>query len=149
MIAGKTPIDTGGNRRLNPIVTHNRVRKAYQDSSCRIISKMFQNFFPRVEAFQSAAPRLYRRLAMKLSPRGFAILCSAQRVRQCNAEVTTIYARLLKNAVVLVPADRADPVKDLPTSFIRLHSDGRSTDEGLSEEEFRSSLARTGRPRIV
>lgn len=74
-------------------------------------------------------------------PSGVCHLCSDQRACQCNAEVTTICARLL-NAVVLVPADRANPVKDLPTSFIRLHPDSRSTDEGLSEKEFRSSLAR-------
>lgn len=38
----------------------------------------------------------------------------------------------LLNAVVLVPADLADPIKDLPTLSIRLHPDTRSTDEGLA-----------------
>lgn len=38
----------------------------------------------------------------------------------------------LLNAVVLVPADPADPIKDLPTVLIRLHPDRRSTDEGLA-----------------
>lgn len=38
----------------------------------------------------------------------------------------------LLNVVVLVPADRADLTKDLPTLLIRLHPDRRSTDEGLA-----------------
>lgn len=38
---------------------------------------LFQNFFRRMEAFQSASPRPYRRLAMKLAPRGFAICAAA------------------------------------------------------------------------
>lgn len=67
-------------------------------------------------------------------PSEFCHLCNVQHVCQCNAEVTVKYARLL-NAVVLVPADRADLVKDLPTSFIRLHPGSRSTDEELSEQE--------------
>lgn len=76
MIAGKIPIDTGGNGRLISSVIISRAREACQDSSCSIISKMFQNFLPMRGSFPIGLAQAIPSFSHETAPSGMMI-CAA------------------------------------------------------------------------